>query len=320
MSILGWAFHYFPFYLMARQLFLHHYLPALYFAILALCQMYDFASYRFSGLGLKQYPAVGQAAAVGFLAIAITVFTIYAPLTYGNAWTKGQCNTVKLFSTWDWDCNNFLDSVSNVTTSCLPSTDFSSQYAAYSGLETQEVAPMSVPSSVAPPPPAPPVALPVEQQQPAEARNDEMISEQPAVSAPPQGIPQDLPVVSKEERIEYRDENGRILDDEEVSALAGKVSFKTRYETRTRIVDAQGNEIYEGLVDAHGAEEQAGVAPPHPDVEGQNPETQQGSEPAEASDVPPTVEVAEDQQKEKSVEQDKHEAKPASEAQAATAE
>jgi dolichyl-phosphate-mannose-protein mannosyltransferase len=63
-------------------------------------------------LGLKQYPAIGQAAAVGFLAIAITVFTVYAPLAYGNAWTKSQCNTVKLFSTWDWDCNNFLDSVS----------------------------------------------------------------------------------------------------------------------------------------------------------------------------------------------------------------
>jgi dolichyl-phosphate-mannose-protein mannosyltransferase len=186
---------------------------------------------------------------------------------------------------------------------------------------------MSVPSSAAPLPPAPPIEPIVEQQQqqqPIAAKNDEMISEmiseQPAVSAPPQGIPQDLPVVSKEERIEYRDENGRVLNDDEVSALAGKVSFKTRYETRTRIVDAQGNEIYEGLVDAHGAEEQAGVAPPHPDVEGGEPETQQGSEPAEASDAPPTVEVVEDQQKESSVEQDSHEAKPASEAQTATAE
>jgi dolichyl-phosphate-mannose-protein mannosyltransferase len=165
-----------------------------------------------------------------------------------------------------------------------------------------------------------PVIEQQQQQQPIAARNDEMISEQPAVSAPPQSVPQDLPVVSKEERIEYRDENGRVLDDEEVSALAGKVSFKTRYETRTRIVDAQGNEIYEGLVDAHGAEEEVGVAPPHPDVEGRNPETQQGSEPAEASDAPPTVEVIEDQQKERSVEQDNHEAKPASEAQTATGE
>ncbi|KAH7078332.1 Dolichyl-phosphate-mannose-protein mannosyltransferase-domain-containing protein [Paraphoma chrysanthemicola] len=310
MSILGWAFHYFPFYLMARQLFLHHYLPALYFAILALCQIYDFASYRFSGLGLKQHPAIGQAAAVAFLAAAITVFTIYAPLAYGNAWTKSQCNNVKLFGSWDWDCNNFLDS-----------------YAAYNDLRTEEVAAIPTPSSAAPPPPAPPVVPQIQEIQmdkhnpePVEARKDDMISEQPAVSAPPQGIPKDLPVVSKEERIEYRDENGRVLDEEEVAALAGKVSFKTRYETRTRIIDGQGNEIYEGLVDARGGEEQQGVAPPHPDVEGRNPETQQASEVAEASDTPPTVEVKEDQQKERSVEQEKHEAKPASEAQAATQE
>jgi dolichyl-phosphate-mannose-protein mannosyltransferase len=114
MSILGWAFHYFPFYLMARQLFLHHYLPALYFAILALCQIFDFVSYRFSVFGLRQYPAIGQAAAVGFLAIAITVFTVYSPLAYGNAWTKDACNSVKLFDSWDWDCNNFLTSVSTL--------------------------------------------------------------------------------------------------------------------------------------------------------------------------------------------------------------
>jgi dolichyl-phosphate-mannose-protein mannosyltransferase len=95
MSILGWAFHYFPFYL-------------------ALCQIFDFVSYRFSVFRLRQYPAIGQAAAVGFLAVAIAVFTIYSPLAYGNAWTKDACRSVKLFDTWDWDCNNFLNSVSFV--------------------------------------------------------------------------------------------------------------------------------------------------------------------------------------------------------------
>jgi dolichyl-phosphate-mannose-protein mannosyltransferase len=201
-------------------------------------------------------------------------------------------------------------------------------------MNTQEVVAIATPSSVVPPPPAPPVVPPVEQQQqqqeqqyqqhqqqqPIEARNDDVMSEQAVMSAPPEDLPKDLPVLSKEERIEYRDENGRILDEEEVAELAGKVSFKTRYETRTRIVDAQGNEIYEGLVDGQRGEDEAGVAPPHPDVEGQNPETQQDSEPAAVSDVPPSVEVEEDQEKEKSVEQETQEAKPASEAQAATAQ
>lgn len=301
MSILGWAFHYFPFYLMARQLFLHHYLPALYFAIMAFCQIYDFVSYRFDIFRIKRTPAIGQAAAVGILAIAITVFTIYAPLAYGNAWTKGQCNKVKLFNTWDWDCNNFLDT-----------------YEAYGSVVPSVSA---VPSSAAPPPPAPPVAVPNEQQQPIKQENK--AEGDAAVSPPPVGapaVPSDLPVVSKEERVEYRDENGRILNEDEVAALADKVSFKTRYETRTRVVDAQGNEIYEGLVEAHEPAEEHGVAPPHPDAEGRNPETKEAGEAAEASDVPPTVEAIEDQKKEKSIEREANEAKPASEQQAATQE
>ncbi len=130
----------------------------------------------------------------------------------------------------------------------------------------------------------------------------------------------DLPVAYREERVEYRDENGRLLNDEEVAELSGKVEFQTRYETRTRVLDAQGNEVYEGVVDSHDAAEEAGVAPPHPDVEGRNPETQDKAPAAEASEIPPTVEVEADQQKEQSVEQQKKEAKPASEAQAATKE
>lgn len=50
-----------------------------------------------------------------------------------------------------------------------------------------------------------------------------------------------------------------------MKALEGKVSFKTRYETRTRLVDAQGNEVPQP--------DQDGVAPPHPDVEGPDRET-----------------------------------------------
>ena len=72
-------------------------------------------------------------------------------------------------------------------------------------------------------------------------------------------------VVGREERIEYRDQDGNLLDDSQISALEsdGKVSFKTKYETRTRLVDAEGNEIA-------GSD---GVAPNHPDVDGQNPDT-----------------------------------------------
>ena len=113
-SVLGWALHYFPFYLMARQLFLHHYFPALYFAIIAVCQTYDFIFNRFASLGLPQRPAVGLTVATVYLALSIAAFAIYSPLAYGNMWTQAECNRVKVLGTWDWDCNNFLTSVSSL--------------------------------------------------------------------------------------------------------------------------------------------------------------------------------------------------------------
>lgn len=69
-------------------------------------------------------------------------------------------------------------------------------------------------------------------------------------------------VISREEKIEYRDEAGRLLNEDEVAALEGKVSFQTKYETRTRLVDEAGNEIQRGR---DGGEPEM-IAPAHPDV------------------------------------------------------
>lgn len=124
-------------------------------------------------------------------------------------------------------------------------------------------------------------------------------------------LPPGQQIVSKEEKVEYRDQDGNLLDPEMVKELEGKVSFKTRYETRTRMIDANGNEIIQP--------EDAGVAPPHPDVDNVDAQTvpaegdQQQDAPASQADV----EL--DEAKEESVEQAKSgEAKPGSEAQEAT--
>jgi dolichyl-phosphate-mannose-protein mannosyltransferase len=114
-SVLGWAFHYFPFFLMSRQLFLHHYFPALYFAIISLCQIYDFVTARISTVGLRQRPFIGQTGIILFLGVSVFAYTLYAPLTYGSPWTQQECKKVKLFSTWDWDCNTFYTSVSRIS-------------------------------------------------------------------------------------------------------------------------------------------------------------------------------------------------------------
>jgi dolichyl-phosphate-mannose-protein mannosyltransferase len=116
-------------------------------------------------------------------------------------------------------------------------------------------------------------------------------------------------IISREEKIEYRDEKGNLLDPEQVKSLEGKVSFKTRYETRTRLLDADGNQIGEKVVE--------GVAPPHPDVEGSNPETVERKRQEDANEQPPTVKVGDDEAKESAAER-KEKAKPASDAQEAT--
>jgi dolichyl-phosphate-mannose-protein mannosyltransferase len=130
------------------------------------------------------------------------------------------------------------------------------------------------------------------------------------VSAPP--LAASHSIVSREEKVEYRDQDGNLLDLKQVKALEGKVSFKTRYETRTRMVDEAGNEI---PIDS----EYAGVAPPHPDVEGIDPETAGIPEPDVKEKPAVQRDVKADESKEDSIaKSDTGVAKPASEGNEAT--
>ncbi|KAG0266367.1 hypothetical protein BG011_002487 [Mortierella polycephala] len=97
---MGWCYHYLPFFLMDRQLFLHHYLPALYFAILLLCVTFD--------LGCRFIPNRYRLAALIIVStIAILVFRARAPLAYGSEWTRPKCEASKILSTWDYDCYQY---------------------------------------------------------------------------------------------------------------------------------------------------------------------------------------------------------------------
>lgn len=95
----------------------------------------------------------------------------------------------------------------------------------------------------------------------------------------------------KEEKVEYRDQDGNLLDSEQVAELEGKVSFHTKYETRTRLVDAAGNEIGDSSAGAEG------FAPPHPDVD-REPETKSGQEEDDKRDRPATASPEKDVGKE----------------------
>ncbi|KAI0052691.1 glycosyltransferase family 39 protein [Auriscalpium vulgare] len=92
---IGWGLHYFPFFLMGRQLFLHHYLPALYFAILMLCGVFDF-------LTSTLRPRVRLQIAGIIILLAIWNFSIFSPLAYGSPWTKSKCTDSQWLKTWDF--------------------------------------------------------------------------------------------------------------------------------------------------------------------------------------------------------------------------
>ena len=120
------------------------------------------------------------------------------------------------------------------------------------------------------------------------------------------------PAVQKEEKIEYRDQDGNLLGSEQVAELEGKVSFHTKYETKTRLVDEAGNEIGDGSAGAEG------FAPPHPDVD-REPETASDQNEDGQNGYPATASPEKDVDKEKSIEKDKGgKPKPASEPKSAT--
>jgi dolichyl-phosphate-mannose-protein mannosyltransferase len=226
-AALGWAAHYFPFFLMQRQLFLHHYLPALYFAVIVLCQIFDFFAFRIQTLGLRKIPIVGWVIAISLLALSAAVFGVYSPLTYGNPWTKTSCRQVKLLNSWDWDCNTFLDNYSDYEKKVFLAT---------SGIPT---APTAAPAG----PPVPPVQhIP---NQPGRHEDGEKKKEDVTSAAVPIKPGADMQV--HHEHVEYRDAQGNLLSPEQVKALEGNAQFETKYETRFRVIDQYGNEIEPGL-------------------------------------------------------------------------
>lgn len=128
---------------------------------------------------------------------------------------------------------------------------------------------------------------------------------------PEGGVPGNL--VKREQKTEYRDQNGVVLDAEQIKELEGKVSFETRFEVHTRMIDAAGNEV--------NSVKDEGVAPPHPDVDNVDPDTA-GAPVKESQDAPARQEdVQADETKERAVENSpRGEAKPASEVKGATKE
>jgi len=95
----AYFWHYFPFFIMGRQLFIHHYLPCVYFSIIL--SMITIETI------LKQTKIIKQIIPIMIAILSFCTFLYYSPYTYGTFMTTKHCNRMKLRSTWDWDCPYF---------------------------------------------------------------------------------------------------------------------------------------------------------------------------------------------------------------------
>lgn len=85
---------------MERQLFIHHYLPALFYSVIMSAVVFDFVTSKLRTRLRFQLAGV-------IALIAIIVYFKYSPLVYGLEWTRSECDKSKWLSRWDFACREF---------------------------------------------------------------------------------------------------------------------------------------------------------------------------------------------------------------------
>lgn len=192
---------------MARQLFLHHYFPALYFAILLLCGVFDLVTSTLR-------PRVRLQIAAVLAIIAIWNFVHFSPLAYGSPWTKAECNRSKWLKTWDFSCNDFLGDVSVSIWCIIYILTLVFQYSHYDGLmvatPTKPVTPVATVGGEPGGRPAMIVEDKPQEAAPAEHTSvvvgmpepgRDIFAGQPVKEVPSQPVPPQPPVVEVEEKV-----------------------------------------------------------------------------------------------------------------------
>ncbi|SSD59841.1 probable Dolichyl-phosphate-mannose--protein mannosyltransferase 1 [Saccharomycodes ludwigii] len=105
--LLGWTLHYVPFFLMGRQLFLHHYLPSYYFGIMAFAHLLNLLVTYLPNKH-QAYRFVGNAVVVCFTSAVVYFFIKHQALGYGTPDTQSSCSANQWFKGWDYACDNYL--------------------------------------------------------------------------------------------------------------------------------------------------------------------------------------------------------------------
>jgi dolichyl-phosphate-mannose-protein mannosyltransferase len=91
--LLGWVFHFLPFYIMGRVLYFHHYFPALYFAIINMGVVIDFTLAKLNKSSQKQVVFL-------IMLVVLLIFWYFSPLTYGYSKPSIDLKGRKWISGW----------------------------------------------------------------------------------------------------------------------------------------------------------------------------------------------------------------------------
>jgi dolichyl-phosphate-mannose-protein mannosyltransferase len=91
--VIGWFLHYLPFVAMGRVTYVHHYYPALYFAILTMGFCLDFGTRKLS----KQ---VNWAIFGSLYVLIIGLFWLFRALCFGMVGPSSQWSHLKWFNSW----------------------------------------------------------------------------------------------------------------------------------------------------------------------------------------------------------------------------
>lgn len=97
---LGWAFHYLPFFMMGRQLFLHHYLPAHVIGSLLTAGLVDFITGQTDRPEFKYKSSKSTIVVVSVLiTLVVACFLFLAPLAYGLPLSPEAVRAREIFKT-----------------------------------------------------------------------------------------------------------------------------------------------------------------------------------------------------------------------------
>ena len=94
--VVGWFLHYLPFVAMARVTYVHHYYPALYFAILTMGFMMDWVTKPLARKNKKLEWAVFG----GLYSIVAGLFVLFIPIVFGMEGDNKQFRYLKWFEKW----------------------------------------------------------------------------------------------------------------------------------------------------------------------------------------------------------------------------